>query len=961
MLSRATVNAAGQPIVNTTTNQAIILSTLRRINLNRSLTQYPLYAGGTQTQATYALRFDDPAKAALVPQFLQAQQDRQNFANDIYRTLLAVTGTPPVANPGAPTPQELAPRRWLAQLAVNIVDYIDEDDISTPFNFYNADDGLPVAKIGDPNPNGPTTSILVNGAAAAQATPMYWVFGTELPHVVLNETLAEALDASTTAPPNSTVNLWLELYNPFQAPSATTQQQDGYAVPLYMAAPAGGALQPYSPYRIEVWNGGTTPGAVVAGAFNDNVLGAGTNALGNATPTIPLTFVDSTEFQTPANVLGTGVPVTPQPGIAGSYVPGPIAGANPTDPAASFFLLGPLANPPAGFKDPFLAQGGTPAGTVPPKTAVLRNAKLTYKAPFPAGATDERVNGLTVLLRRLANPHLPPNPNPLLPTGQVNPLYNPYITVDYMDKVPLRDSNAVTSPNGYASRGKRQPYSGLTKVTLAAKTPPVTLQADSPVYDSAVVTLDPTSKVQHTFGQANTPKTSNGVYDWLVHLDRQVISPMELLHVSGYQPYQLTQRFVLSDKLTATPTDKYQHLTPWFDQDLAPGAASHRLYRLFEFLETNNRGGPTNNPRAGRHTGKINLNAIWDFETFQALCDTLNTGGATGGSNLFTTTDVQTIWGLMMNLRSPGNANGTLGVPGPVGLTAAQLTQLNAQYALLGGTVPPRLNRPFLPLATGLSPGQAGGDNQNLNPRGIEDTLLRSVTGAAGPYRLFQPNPQPVPTQPAAHPYQQYELLTKIFNNTTTRSNVFAVWITIGFFDYNPANGQIGAEIGRSEGRHVRHRMFAVVDRSRTRAFSTTTTGPINPIAPGQATQVGSTAYGPQPVQLTTVPVGDPNNTQVITNPFTNMNWAISSQQPPGVVQPLVLVYEPGTANEEVVVASPAPVFPATTPPTWLLHAPFKKVHAKGVMVNCYGHPGPWKRYDPRQDTSVVLHYSIID
>ncbi len=63
------------------------------------------------------------------------------------------------------------------------------------------------------------------------------------------------------------------------------------------------------------------------------------------------------------------------------------------------------------------------------------------------------------------------------------------------------------------------------------------------------------------------------------------------------------------------------------------------------------------------------------------------------------------------------------------------------------------------------------------------------------------------------HPYQQCELMTKIYNNMSCRSNVFAVWLTVGFYQVND-DGSIGAEIGRSENRHIRHRMFSIVDRS---------------------------------------------------------------------------------------------------------------------------------------------------
>ena len=74
-----------------------------------------------------------------VPGYMQAVQDRQNLARDIYRALIRVTGaTDPNIHVNLYKKnmhQNLLPEyqaaRWLAQLAVNIVDYIDNDDYIT--------------------------------------------------------------------------------------------------------------------------------------------------------------------------------------------------------------------------------------------------------------------------------------------------------------------------------------------------------------------------------------------------------------------------------------------------------------------------------------------------------------------------------------------------------------------------------------------------------------------------------------------------------------------------------------------------------------------------------------------------------------------------------------------------------------------------------------------------------------
>src|SRR5262249_23772248 len=71
-------------------------------------------------------------------------------------------------------------------------------------------------------------------------------------------------------------------------------------------------------------------------------------------------------------------------------------------------------------------------------------------------------------------------------------------------------------------------------------------------------------------------------FDWLTHLDRKLTSPMELLHVSGFKPHELTQQFMIQPPNPGTgfpPEQQFMHRAPWFD-------SSARIHRAFEFLTT---------------------------------------------------------------------------------------------------------------------------------------------------------------------------------------------------------------------------------------------------------------------------------------------------------------------------------------------------------------------------------------
>jgi hypothetical protein len=114
----------------------------------------------------------------------------------------------------------------------------------------------------------------------------------------------------------------------------------------------------------------------------------------------------------------------------------------------------------------------------------------------------------------------------------------------------------------------------------------------------------------------------------------------------------------------------------------------------------------------------------------------------------------------------------------------------------------------------------------------IESTLLRSDSPTAPnttsePLLSFDTNTASANigdwNQPDRNPYFRYQGLQRLGNLTTTRSNVYSVWITVGYFEVtpwgtvdvgHPDGYQLGQELGSDTGEIERHRAFYMFDRS---------------------------------------------------------------------------------------------------------------------------------------------------
>jgi hypothetical protein len=141
-----------------------------------------------------------------------------------------------------------------------------------------------------------------------------------------------------------------------------------------------------------------------------------------------------------------------------------------------------------------------------------------------------------------------------------------------------------------------------------------------------------------------------------------------------------------------------------------------------------------------------------------------------------------------------------------------------------------------------LNPDTQGPNPTELQPQGVPFCATLAFADFNGDSVLD--NPQHKYRDSARNPYFRYSPISRLSSLTTTRSNVFAVWVTIGFFEVEEINSGhtdilaryggslaaassnalfhqvypdgylIGKEAGIDTGETVRYREFAIIDRT---------------------------------------------------------------------------------------------------------------------------------------------------
>ncbi len=829
------------------------LADIGRVDLNRPLEDYPVI-----TPAGDRPNWLDPAN--VIKQW-RATRDRVVLARDVFDRLRLATGaadparfappampsdpaqTPPTNDPAHPLRQQFEALRYLAQLAVNIVDFIDKDDVMTAFNFLG--EQLPP----EGNPGGPFPA----------CPPWGWVFGTELPRLVVNEVYAQIQNH-----PQDNFNSPLAPNLSFQPGGISDPDTPNTKMgrPFNTTIPIPPTARATSPYRVNFFIELHNPHNLDPNLSDNGAARLMLNPMTNPTPGLRSIYkilirsqVDPIATRAPDNVIGMPRTSAPAPNIdleiqdfvhdglaPPATVPAfdrtvvmpaigvPLAGweGHPSPKDSKYGYLGDTTDgDPNNDGNNWRNNGYVILG--PSRTGALWQSEVPHdrdpdgdgipitpdQAPIqptisvadqiipgspPSRLWTELPNTLdpglitgvglpnyapSVFLQRLAFPQLPPQPDPT--RGD----YNPFITVDYVENIPIHDAVLYDSVNrrdgamGRSQRqalearysyGRRQPFKAAREIGQSF---PQRQEPNPP----------PIDRIQQTFfrqnGQADfappgpagaaAAGTTLDPFTWLVHYDRPIVNSFDLLHVTPLKPHELTQEF-MNPNAPAAQRPAW-HQTPW----RAPEA---RLYRALELLSA----GPfmAGVPIGGRVPGKININTMMDVEVFRALCDALQPNPASPGAvrHHFSQADVEVAWSIINSNRP--------------------YTGLAIPWM---GTGPNVDNQYLAPPPYGQTPPAGWGNGPNR-------TMLRQGSHVHQGF-LALPDPN-------QHPFNTEELLKKIMANVTTRSNVFAVYITTGFFEVRrpPAPGDpegdtfFPVKLGREVNPNLRHKFFAIVDRT---------------------------------------------------------------------------------------------------------------------------------------------------
>jgi hypothetical protein len=746
---------------------------------------------------------------------LETPQQKQRFAAQLYLLMMVVANV---------NPAETLEVQRVAQWAVNVVDFSDRDAAMTRFEY-------------DRNP--------LNGWPLQGNTELSVLWGCERPELLISEVVAfhdGRVEMTDQGEPRQAYrprgSLFVELYNPWATPYYESDLNrfpnmgmgvDG-GVQLNEVAPGG-----YPIWRLEIdidrQEGGNDlshqrwvyfrqpPAGLVAAAPNPHMVYFSDLPMGPITPgnygvvgsvgwvgdpndpnnqfDIDIDGDNSPNYVTTLGMRDTdfspgGVDYMQARKFEFHMQPYPfVTGASPVPFLRQVDLRTSFPRPVVGavvnrfYRD----LGNTEWRSLnisEPLDGYLSNetnevvviadpAERKYaSAPQVAFDPEEVSISAIIRLQRLADPLVP-----------FNAAFNPYITVDTTQTQPLLMSNGDPSVRWFQGTDRE-----ADSPNIATRERHGTLWAANdlvwqpgppgPVVPAGYIF---TGTVDNTFGLLNSgfgapnlapvlgpsfPQNDPAFYvgapaspfPWLTWHNRPFMNQYELLQVPATSAEDLVLTYRTPAEIDAgMAAPERPHLLEFVNQTVVP---QRRYHHVLEYTHVRSRFlGSEVYSSAGeripryREPGRVNINTI----PYEAIWESLWNGRELSGA-------AQPSW-----------------IP--------RFAEVVAE-------------RPFR-----TPPDMVGDWTQHRFLRDFASNTPPFSTGAAFPHSNFPHYNGEI------HSYHRYAALNRLGNLITTRSNVFAVWVTVGYFEVDAAPPGVAVqELGLETGEVERHRGFYVIDRS---------------------------------------------------------------------------------------------------------------------------------------------------
>lgn len=206
-------------------------------------------------------------------------------------------------------------------------------------------------------------------------------------------------------------------------------------------------------------------------------------------------------------------------------------------------------------------------------------------------------------------------------------------------------------------------------------------------------------------------------------------------------------------------------------------------------------------------TGMVNLNVIKNKNVFKAVMNGFSTSSERAGDGAF--------WDDFIASRR--------GYATPAG-DATGSNPLHSSFSAYFPTQQAGAFRPANTADVGISYSAPTGATAPAPPNPImrrdpvQGTILRK--GPLANRMLFRRDPTMAPVlnanaqSPERSVVHQQLGASRLANLTSNQSNIFAVWITVGFFEVDPSTLLVGPEVGLDLGQTQRPRGFYIIDRS---------------------------------------------------------------------------------------------------------------------------------------------------